>query len=58
MNNNIACFTELNPTSPELQLAVYDCQLLILGSEHHLLTFPHHLILYAKQTHKQHQSFV
>ena len=43
-------FTESNIASPVHQLAAYDCQLLILGSEHHLLTFPHHLTLHAKQT--------
>jgi len=51
----IVSFTESCPTSPEQQQAAYDRQLLILGSEHHLLTFPHHWILHAKQTHKQTQ---
>jgi len=48
-------FTESNPTSAVQQQAAYDCQFLILGSEHHLLMFPHHWILHAEQTHKQPQ---
>ena len=48
-------FTQPNPTSPERQQAAYDCQFLILGSERHLLMFPHHWILHAEQTHKQPQ---
>jgi len=38
-----------------LQQAAYDCQFLTLGSERHLLMFPHHWILHAEQTHKQPQ---
>jgi len=47
-------FTESSPTS-EQQQASYNKQLVILGSEHHLLTFPRHLLLHAKRTHKQTQ---
>ena len=48
-------FTESNPTSAVQQQAAYDCQFLTLGSERHLLMFPHHWILHAEQTHKQPQ---
>ena len=44
-----------NPTSSECKQASYDEQTLILGSERHLLMFPHHWILHAEQTHKQPQ---
>jgi len=30
-------------------------RLRLVGSERHLLTFPHHWILHAEQTHKQPQ---
>ena len=49
----IQSFTESNPTSSKRQQAAYDCQFPTLGSERHLLMFPHHWILHAEQTHKQ-----